>query len=284
MITDPVDEILRRHGVSGPWEPLSATGIANRIYATRDLVLRVATDHPEAFPDARTESVAAPVAYRAGVLSPQLIAFDDSRTLVDRPYSLWERVHGETLGLAGFDDRAQQEVWRQVGQEIFKLHSQVTACPDPDGYLDEPGREMDLEPALRHWADSGNAAPADIRQMERLIAELAPLVQQRSAATCFLHNDLHQMNIMCTAEARLLALIDWGDAGWGDPVLDFAAVPWELVPAALDGYGREGRALLGSFLRACLIWDRLEDALDDAAESPECRVEIATYRQFLDEA
>ena len=92
-----IDAVFARHGVSGPWEPLPSTGLANRVYATADVVLRVATDHPDGVVDARTESVAAPVARAAGVLTPRLIAFDDTRTLVDVPFSLWERVRGETF-------------------------------------------------------------------------------------------------------------------------------------------------------------------------------------------
>jgi len=67
---------------------LETTGLANRIYATEEVVLRVATDHPEAIPDALTESVAAPAGRHAGILTPELLAFDDSRTIVDRPFSL----------------------------------------------------------------------------------------------------------------------------------------------------------------------------------------------------
>lgn len=81
----------------GPWVALPSTGLANRIFATPDVVLRVGTDHPDGLVDARTESVAAPVARAAGILTPRLIAFDDTRTLVERPFSLWERVHGEPL-------------------------------------------------------------------------------------------------------------------------------------------------------------------------------------------
>lgn len=282
MTIDPVDDILRLHGFSGPWQLLPATGIANRIYATADIVLRVATDHEDAVPDARTESVAAPVAHQAGILTPRLIAFDDSRTLVARPYSLWERVHGETLGLAQLDPARQMEVWRQVGQQILQLHSTVTDCPDPDGYLDEPDRELDLHPALRRWADSGHAPQGGVRQMEELISELLPLAVRGGDGRCFLHNDLHEMNIMCTREARLLALLDWGDAGWGDPVLDFAAVPFALLPAALEGFGRENRPRLGDCPEARLVWDRLEEALDDAADDPSCTVPLAAYREFLD--
>src|SRR5262249_10491530 len=136
--SDPVDRILATYQVPGPWERLQATGIANRIYATRDVVLRVATDHPEAIADALTESIAAPVAREAGILTPQLIAFDDSRTLVDRPFSLWERVHGETLGLSSLGAGARKDIWREVGQQIARLHDRVNSCPDPNGYLDTP--------------------------------------------------------------------------------------------------------------------------------------------------
>jgi hypothetical protein len=139
ILTDPVDEILAAYRVSGRWQRLEATGVANRIYATQDLVLRVATDHPDAIVDARTESIAAPVAREAGVLTPRLIAFDDSRTIMDRPFSLWERIHGETLGLADFRGNIREDIWRNVGQQIARLHDRVRSCRDPHGYLDTPG-------------------------------------------------------------------------------------------------------------------------------------------------
>jgi hypothetical protein len=135
MTLDPsdVDAIFARHGVAGPWAPLPSLGLANRIFATRDVVLRVATDHPDGVADARTESVAAPVARAAGVLTPRLMVFDDTRTLVDRPFSLWERVHGETLGLATLTRRQMTDAWRGVGRELAKLHRLVRQCADPDG-------------------------------------------------------------------------------------------------------------------------------------------------------
>jgi hypothetical protein len=150
MNLDPnlVDAMFARHGIPGPWAPVPATGIANRIYATREVVLRVATDHPEGVSDARTESVAAHVARAAGIPTPRLIAFDDSRTLVDRPFSLWDRVPGETLGLLALAASQLADTWRQVGRQLFRLHDRVRVCADPNGYLDTPGREMDLRPLL----------------------------------------------------------------------------------------------------------------------------------------
>ncbi len=44
-----VDAIFARHGMSGPWKALPSLGLANRIFATDDVVLRVATDHPDGF-------------------------------------------------------------------------------------------------------------------------------------------------------------------------------------------------------------------------------------------
>src|SRR5262249_15283109 len=139
-----VDAMFAMHGIRGPWAPMPATGVVNRIYATHDVVLRVGTHHPESISDARTESVAAPVAHAADILTPRLIAFDDSRTLVDRPFSLWERVYGTPLGLLELSPGQRADAWRQVGRELCRLHQRITACPDPNSYLDTPGRDTDL--------------------------------------------------------------------------------------------------------------------------------------------
>jgi hypothetical protein len=131
-----VSAIFQRHGIVELWTRLTATGIANRIYATSSVVLRIATDHPQAFPDAHTESVAAPVARAAGIRTPALIAFDDSHELIDRPYSLWERVHGRALGLYAPDASTVPGTWAEIGRELARLHLTVTECADPNGWLE----------------------------------------------------------------------------------------------------------------------------------------------------
>ena len=123
-------------------------GVANRIYATKDVVIRVAREHPEALRDARTESIAAPVAYEAGLLTPRLFVFDDSRDLLDRPYSIWERVHGETLGLISSDPHSMPNTWRQVGHQMALLHVNVKQFEDPKKYLHEPERDLNLKSLL----------------------------------------------------------------------------------------------------------------------------------------
>ncbi|HVS12436.1 MAG TPA: aminoglycoside phosphotransferase family protein [Thermoanaerobaculia bacterium] len=257
-----IDAMFRRHGVRGRWEPLPSTGLANRVYATHDVVLRVATDHPDGVVDARTESVAAPAARAAGIRTPRLIAFDDSRTLVDRPFSLWERVHGETLGLADLAHGRMADVWRDVGRELAALHLRVRACPDPDGYLDHPGREEDLDALLHQLVDARRVDRGTARGVERLIEELLPHLGG-SGEVRFLHNDVHPMNVMCSTTGQLLAILDWGDAGWGDPTLEFAAIPLEAMPFALAGYEAEAPGLLGAAPEARFVWDKLLEAMDD---------------------
>jgi len=89
---DPVAAIFERHGVHGTWAELRARGIANRIYATNEVVLHVAVASDKGLSAARTEAIAAPAAHAVGIQTPRMLAWDDS--FLGRPYSLWERVHG----------------------------------------------------------------------------------------------------------------------------------------------------------------------------------------------
>jgi aminoglycoside phosphotransferase (APT) family kinase protein len=281
QISDPVDKILSAYGLSRPWQPLAATGVANRVYATQDVILRIATDHFEANADALTESVAAPIARGAGVLTPRLIAFDNSKILTNRPFSLWERVHGDTLGLSSLPATIRADIWREIGQEIARLHDRVKSCPDPMGYLDQPRRELRLDLVIGQFADSPHANRGTIHEIEALVSDLSTFVAWDGSPS-FLHSDLHEWNVMWGRQGGLLALIDWGDAGWGDPALDFAAVPLDSLCAALEGYG--GKKRLGAYPEARLIWDHLQIALEEAIDNPQLTIPIADFRRLIDTA
>lgn len=275
-----IDAMFAKHGVSGPWIALPSTGVANGIFATPDVVLRVATDHPDGVVDARTESVAAPVARAAGILTPRLIAFDDTRTLVNRPFSLWERVHGETLGLASLSSRQSVDVWRAVGRELARLHLRVRECADPDGYLDEPARDQDVRWGLRRLVEAEKLDIDTSKQVERLTEDILPYIDA-DIEMRFVHDDIHPMNIMCSAEGELLAIIDWGDAGWGDPTLDFAAIPLDAVSTALEGYEAEAPGCLGAFPELRIAWNKVLDAIADRWESPETPLDVEGLRRFV---
>ncbi|HUE73109.1 MAG TPA: aminoglycoside phosphotransferase family protein [Pirellulaceae bacterium] len=274
-----VNAILEHHGIHAPWLALRSTGVANWIFATQDVVLRVSTDHTDAVPDARTESVAAPVARTAGIPVPALIAFDDSRALVDRPYSLWERIHGETLGMFAPHPEAATGTWRAVGVELARLHSRITSCADPNRWLDEPGRVLGLEALTAEAASKALISRNEAVEIESWTRALRPLALVETERR-FLHNDIHPMNVMCTRDDTLLAIIDWGDSGWGDPVLEFAQVPVRALPYILAGYSSEAHTPLGEGPEARIVWDKLGAFLEDLLEHGASRHSLHEIRRF----
>ena len=80
----------------------------------------------------------------------------------------------------------------------------------------------------------------------------------------FIHNDIAAEHVLVDSQSgRLIGLLDFGDAAFGDPVHDFASLPswlgWEATEAALDAYSltmdQGFRERLGFLSRANpLIW------------------------------
>ena len=154
-------------------------------------------------------------------------------------------------------------------------------CPDPHNHLDTPGYELNLEPTLRRLVDSKRVGSALARGIELLILELAPCVANPNATRCFVHNDLHEMNIMCTGNGNLLAMLDWGDAGWGDPTTDFASIPLDMLAFTLDGYNEASERDLGRYPEARFVWARLQQAMEDATENAGTPIAVEAYRSLL---
>jgi aminoglycoside phosphotransferase (APT) family kinase protein len=277
---DPVDEILRQYGIPGPWKTLAATGLANRIYATKDIILRIASDHPEGISDARTESVAAPIAKTAGVLTPRLIAFDDSRKLSDRPFSLWEKVNGLTLGNIADNTRRMPKTWREIGHQLALLHTNVNECPDPYHYLDHPEREFGLDTKITRYLSSSRIGKDIGKELVAIIKQIRPYIDTETIS-CFIHNDIHDMNIMCDNNDTLMAIIDWGDAGWGDPVLEFTQVPFAAIPLIVDGYREVAPTLLGQSPEVRIVWDKLCVTLEKIAEDSTYQIPLDQLKSFV---
>jgi aminoglycoside phosphotransferase (APT) family kinase protein len=139
---------------------------------------------------------------------------------------------------------------------------------------------MDLHPLLNRLAEARRLDDAATEEIARLIGELAPHVAAGTDVR-FIHNDIHDMNIMCSPAGELLAIIDWGDAGWGDPTLDFAAIPLDAIPYALEGYESEAPGALGTFPEARFIWDKLQEVMDVACDNPGYSVPLDAFRRFL---
>lgn len=84
---------------------------------------------------------------------------------------------------------------------------------------------------------------------------------------------------MCGADGGLLAIIDWGDAGWGDPALEFGQAPMAAIPYLLEGYRDVAPELLGDAPEARIVWDQIVSLLDDWVARPERRSDLARLRR-----
>jgi hygromycin-B 7''-O-kinase len=173
----PVDEavlraIAERHGVS--WrgaERLPSPGIINVVYGLGpDVVLRVPRDHPIHVRQAVVEAQTIPRAVEAGITTPGLLAFDDSRELLPVPYLLVERVVGRDLESRGVDPVDVPDVLRAVGRDLALTHA-LEGVGDPVPPLDvhpvvdqrvEEGWLSRYESGWLHaWLDELDAGPIE---------------------------------------------------------------------------------------------------------------------------
>jgi aminoglycoside phosphotransferase (APT) family kinase protein len=260
LTTEQLVAICDRHGLPrGPFGRLPSTGIINTIYTVGDdVLLRIPKNVPEGLRDTYTESVAVPVAVAAGVATPPLLSFDDDRDVVDVPFGVYERVHAP-------DGEPTAEGWRALGRDLARLHAVApSAVADPHGRLDQPGRWCQVEQVL---ASLPHLDAEDRSLLAAALDRLEPAVQvwEATGRRCFLHNDVKDSNLL-VREGDYVAIIDWGDAGWGDPTIDLRTLPPSAREWILSGY-REIHELpdadtFGDRLR----WDQIGAAARRLAE------------------
>lgn len=272
-----VREILSQQGVFGQAVPLESQGVANHIYVTEELVIRIPTDHPEALSDAYTESVAAPLVKAQGIRTPELLVFDDTRTLIDRPYSIWERIHGITLE-AMRDTPQWKRIWYAVGQELGRLHTGIRECPDPHGWLDDPaaGRGYTVETLLCRLKASCPAGAKLIGTVCRLQNS-----EGNGPEPVFVHGDTNPTNMLCCPDGGLLALIDWGDAGWADPAVDFYMIPGGVLLEALRGYADTAPGLVTEPMILQVLVDKIWEGLEEGTDLQCLDLQIRAWEEEL---
>lgn len=213
-------------------------GVANHVYLLGDdLVLRIPRS-PEFARDLRKEALVIPAARRAGVRTPAVVSYDNTHALLDVPYMICERAHGTDLDRLGLPPGRTPGVMRRLGRELAKLHRvrrgslQAPELPTDVGGWD--ARERVAELAKQGWLDAEAARWLSgwFDRLAKYRPELPPLV--------LLHGDVAPQNLLVDSGGReLRALLDWGDAAWADPAMEFAKLPLSDLTDLLAGY-REG--------------------------------------------
>jgi hygromycin-B 7''-O-kinase len=233
--SEAISKAAQRHGLTGKPFPMPRLGMVNDIWSVGDeFVLRVPTDR-EGELEMYREVILAPAAFRAGVKTPELVVFDDSRKLLPLAFTVYRRATGETLGTV---PRSQvgPMVFRQLGAEIWRLHQGVQHLHDPNNYLPDLLREAWDE----ELDDRLSVRSAGEQNLVRAwIEKLRPAFQRDAVVVT--HNDLHAWNLLVSSDGReLTGILDWSDGGWLDAAADFENLPLLLLPEILRGYRAAG--------------------------------------------
>jgi hypothetical protein len=122
---------------------------------------------------------------------------------------------------------------------------------DPRPTVDELAHAGYLDPGTARWL---------IGWFDRLAARFP-----REQPDVLLHGDVAPQNLLVDATTgEFRALIDWGDAAWGPPGMEFAKLPLADVAAVLEGYG----AREAGVLEASVLWFHLSWGLSGIAKAP----------------
>ena len=160
---------------------------------------------------------------------------------IPTPEVLWRRppvlalsaLRGTALGCLGEPSSASSAAWAAAGAAARLLHD-APLPPWPGRSLDEIAARLDIE---CEWLLTNDVLPSDVIRRNRGIAGTA----LRSWTTVFTHGDL-QINHVFVDGDEITGVIDWSEAGPGDPLYDLAILTLgheERLGDVVAGYGSE---------------------------------------------
>jgi fructosamine-3-kinase len=189
----------------------------------------------------------------------EILAFDDSRTLVDRDYLLMERLPGTSLSEAELSKSRVDDVLEQVGVYLAQMHALVA---DRYGYL---GNHRPMQPQpdwpgafavmwnklLDDVVACGGYTTEEADAMRRLLDVYRPHFEHEVPAS-LLHMDVWSQNILVNRAGRVTGLVDLDRALWGDPEIEYAVLDYCGIsePAFWRGYGRDRDTSFPAQIRA----------------------------------
>lgn len=244
-----VEQIARRHGLGGEPEPMPQVGLTNEAWRLGDHVVRICLDAKNDDEVAR-EQWLVPRVVAAGLRTPALVAADLSCALAPRPYTVYRLATGALLGACDPHPRFEA-AHRELGRQAARLHAVPVAEPDRPRLRD--GAAPDPQPQLELALAGGLISIAEARPLRAWLDALAVRGGAPGRAV-LLHRDLHPWNLLVDpASGALTAILDWGDAAFGDPATELISMPLFALPAMLDGY-RDAGGAIDDGLIARVLW------------------------------
>lgn len=184
---------------------------------------------------------------KTDILMPKLIAYDDSKTIVDVPYFFMSYLDGTPLDNCGeLSETRRNEIYNQIGQitrAICNIPAECFGIPlIPESYCSKNSEFVNLlfdwllQDAEEEQIPIPYLSPDDLR---RLIHNCAAELDSAEKPV-LAHTDTWAGNIM-VRNGQFAGLVDYAAIYYGDPLLshdshDFGASP---NPWFLRGYGKE---------------------------------------------
>jgi hypothetical protein len=140
---------------------------------------------------------------------------------------------GTALGRLGEPSIASAAAWAAAGTAVRMLHD-APLPPWPSRQLDESVSRLDSE---CQWLITNGVLPADLVARNRRVAEAA----LRPWTPVFMHGDLQITHVFVDGD-EVTGVLDWSEAGQGDPLYDLATLTLgheERLGDVVAGYGTD---------------------------------------------
>jgi aminoglycoside phosphotransferase (APT) family kinase protein len=233
--------------------------------ADRDLVLRISPPDDAGFlfyeqrMMAQEPQLHALLRAETTVPVAEILAYDDSRALIERDYLLMERLPGQPFTDASLTDRQTEAVLEQIGGHLAQMHTLVA---DRYGYL---GAHQPMAPQPT-WVDAfavmwnrllddivacGGYTYEEANAFQHLFEVYRPHFD-RPVPASLLHMDVWGQNILVDGSGRVTGIVDLDRALWGDPEIEFAVLDYCGIsqPAFWRGYDRPRDTSFSAQIRA----------------------------------
>ncbi len=183
------------------------------------------------------------VARRTEVPVPEVLFYDNSRSVADREYFFMEMLEGQSL--SSISDTLSQEQKQKIYYDIGRYTAVLNRITGAGfGYYGQPDRQGEdwyevFRDMLRDpFADAGRkgiAMPVKERDTLELLERDRALFEAVETPR-FVHWDIWAGNVFM-ADGRIQGFIDFERCLWGDPLMEVGFRGYERNGAFLDGYG-----------------------------------------------
>ena len=183
------------------------------------------------------------IASRTEVPVPQILFYDNSRSVTDREYFFMEMLEGQSLSVLSdvLAEDQKQRIYYDIGRYTAMLNS---ILGERFGYYGQPDRQGDswyevfrgmVRDAIGDADRKGIALPVSEEEILKLLEEDRALLDMVREPR-FVHWDIWAGNVFIS-DGQVEGIIDFERCLWADPLMEVGFRSHEYNQAFYDGYG-----------------------------------------------